>query len=94
MNITTIATQHPRIFGQYFIFYQTFICEVRYTRLCSLIILHYKKQIILGTMRRSKTASSASRNTQKNFVKEGATYKVNKQTEKHQLVPGTYTLHQ
>ncbi len=44
-------------------------------------------------MKRSKTASSASRNTPKNFVKEGATYKVSQQTEK-QFVPGTYSVHQ
>lgn len=43
-------------------------------------------------MRRSKTASTTSRTTMKNFVKEGAAYQVNKQAEK-QIVPGNYTLH-
>lgn len=44
-------------------------------------------------MRRSKTASSASRTNRKDFVKEAATFKVNKKTEL-QVVPGTYTVHQ
>ncbi|XP_037049885.1 cilia- and flagella-associated protein 45-like [Bradysia coprophila] len=43
-------------------------------------------------MRRSKTASASSRNTAKNFVKEGSTYKVNKQPDK-QILPGTYSMH-